>query len=250
MRYHAPASQPLARVVSEALMIELYQFDFSPYCIKVRAVLNVKQVPYRTIEILPLITQHKVRRLTGQSKVPVLKDGQTVITDSSEIALYLDTTWPHPRLIPEDPALARACFLWEDWADEALVPPIRALAFASVVEEPRLGREQLPPFGNLALDLTLPHMVPFVTRAMIRMYGISKAQIAAAPARIERYLTFLTESVADREFLVGDSLSMADITVASVTRNIDTIPSLRHKAPFAPFFAWRDRTLGRCMIPT
>jgi len=231
-------------------MIELYQFDFSPYCVKIRAILNVKQLPYRTVEILPLVTQHRVRRLTGQSKVPVLKHGQTVIQDSSEIALYLDTTWPEPRLIPTDPAQARACFLWEDWADEALVPPIRALAFASVLEDPRLGREQLPPFGNLALDLTLPHMVPVITRAMMRMYGIGKPQVAAATPRLERLLAFLTESVDGRDFLVGDHLTLADITVASIARNIDTIPALRHKASTAPFFAWRDRIMASCKIPT
>lgn len=229
-------------------MIELYQFDFSPYCIKIRAVLNVKDIPYRTIEIIPLTTQYKVKKLTGQSKVPALKDGSTVLTDSSEIAIYLDTAWPEPRLIPEEPELFRECYLWEDWADEVLVKLIRPLAFSAVLDDPRLGQEQLPPFGNLALDTIMPYMVPLATRGLIHRYGITKREIRDARPHLLRSLDMLTGAVVASDYLVGDALTMADISVASACKNIDTVPDVRGLPQYATFFAWRDRILAECFV--
>ena len=96
-------------------MLELYQFELSQYSEKVRFILDYKGLEYRKIEVVPGVGQLDLLRLSGQSKVPVLKDGETVIADSTEIAFYLDRKFPEKPLIPTDPVLRGQCLLIEEF---------------------------------------------------------------------------------------------------------------------------------------
>lgn len=73
-------------------MLELYQWELSQFSEKVRLILDYKGLEYRKIEVAPGIGQLELLRLTGQKQVPVLKDGNRYIFDSTEIAKYLDST--------------------------------------------------------------------------------------------------------------------------------------------------------------
>jgi len=86
-------------------MLELYQFEASHYCEKVRLILDYKQLPYKTVEIAPGIGQVDLYRMSGQRQVPVLKDGTTVVADSTAIATYLDETYPERPVLPADGAM-------------------------------------------------------------------------------------------------------------------------------------------------
>jgi glutathione S-transferase len=102
--------------------IELIEFpsangiSLSPFCTKVRFCLQLKELPFTATRVLSSKTSP-----TG--KLPFLRhDGQT-ISDSSEIARYLDRVFPQRPLVPAD--TAAKIHLIEDWADEALAPPLQ-----------------------------------------------------------------------------------------------------------------------------
>lgn len=80
-------------------MLELYQFELSPYSEKVRLILDYKGLEYQKIEVTPGVGQVEIYRISGQKQLPVLKDGSTVIADSTEIALHTQhpSTRPHYR---------------------------------------------------------------------------------------------------------------------------------------------------------
>ena len=101
-------------------MLELHQFRHSAFCLKVRMVLQAKELSFRAVEVPPGVGQVAVFLLSGQRQVPVLVDGDQVIADSSAIALYLDQREPEPALIPTDPRQAAQVHLLEDWADTTL----------------------------------------------------------------------------------------------------------------------------------
>ena len=71
-------------------MLELYQFELSHYCEKIRFILDYKGLEYRKVEVTPGIGQLDLFKMSGQRQVPVLKDGNEVIADSTAIAQYLD----------------------------------------------------------------------------------------------------------------------------------------------------------------
>ncbi len=230
-------------------MMILYQFDFSPFCVKVRAILNLKQLPYRPVEVIPLVTQGQVERASGQRQVPVLIDGEAAIVDSTEIALYLERRCPSPPILPAEARARREALRWDDWADDTLAPPLRALAFDAARQDPSLGREQLPPFGSAALDLLMPRVVPLATRAMMRHYRITEDTIRQAGPKAQRALELVAAEVEGRGFLVGEELTLADISVAAILKEVELIGGLREQPRFARLRAWRDGVLTRCGEP-
>lgn len=64
---------------------------------------------------------------SGQGLVPVLKDGETVISDSWKIAEYLERTYPkRPTLFGDDISFATALFV-NAWADKVQIFAFRPL---------------------------------------------------------------------------------------------------------------------------
>src|SRR5262249_4719805 len=88
----------------EVRMLTLYQFEISPFCDKIRRVLNVKRVPYQTREVGLLEAQLGFKKVNPAGKVPALvtDDGRTVC-DSTDIAYWIEEHHPEPPLVPRDP---------------------------------------------------------------------------------------------------------------------------------------------------
>ena len=92
----------------------------SPYVRKVLACLELKGLPYEVDPITPFFGGDAFDRLSPLRRIPVLVDGETVISDSSVICAYLDEAWPQRPLLPPTPAeRARARWL-EEYADSRL----------------------------------------------------------------------------------------------------------------------------------
>ena len=92
----------------------------SPYVRKVLAFLELKHVPYRIDPIAPFVGNDEFTRLSPLRRIPVLVDGDLVLTDSSVICQYLEDRYPTPALYPADVAdRARARWL-EEYADSHL----------------------------------------------------------------------------------------------------------------------------------
>ena len=125
-------------------MLELHQFRHSAFCLKVRMVLQAKGLSYRTVEVTPGLGQVAVFRLSGQRQVPVLVDGDNVVSDSSAIARHLEQLEPDPALIPEDPTLAAQVHLIEDWADTTLAAAGRMSLVQAAALDPEMRVALLP----------------------------------------------------------------------------------------------------------
>ncbi|NBQ22104.1 MAG: glutathione S-transferase family protein, partial [Synechococcaceae bacterium WB6_3B_236] len=95
--------------------MELFQFRHSAFCEKVRLVLAAKAISYDVNEVVPGLGQWELFRLSGQRQVPLLRDGNELIADSTAIALHLEARFPEPALLPQDPAQRAQVLLLEDW---------------------------------------------------------------------------------------------------------------------------------------
>ena len=91
---------------------------FSPYCWRVKLALahkglEVETVPWR-------FTDKEDIAFSGQSRVPVLVDGERTVTDSWAIAVYLEEAYPdRPSLFGGPAAVAVTRFV-NAWADTIL----------------------------------------------------------------------------------------------------------------------------------
>ncbi len=85
---------------------------FSPYCWRIRLALAHKGL---AVETVPWhFTDKDAIAFSGQGAVPVLQDGEQVVTDSWAIAEYLDKTYPEKPLLdgPQGRALASFARHW------------------------------------------------------------------------------------------------------------------------------------------
>lgn len=100
-------------------MLRVHQFEISPFADKIRRILNWKQIPYECVDY-GLSGVMKIRRINPAGKVPVLEDDGVWISDSSDIARYLDIKFPDKPLYPDDSVARAQAHVLEDWADESL----------------------------------------------------------------------------------------------------------------------------------
>lgn len=92
----------------------------SPFFRKCRIVLEEKQTPYEPVLQRPFPKTAELLAVHPMGKVPILKDGDLVIPDSSVICAYLERAHPACPMYPAGAAdFARALFL-ETYADSAM----------------------------------------------------------------------------------------------------------------------------------
>jgi glutathione S-transferase len=128
----------------EPFMLELHQFEASHYAEKVRLILDYKGLAYKKVEVVPGIGQLELFQKTGQRQVPVLKDGDTYIADSTAIAEYLDRRYPDKPVIPTEPKQKALCMIMEQWADEVLGMDARKGLISSISQNPSFRNAFLP----------------------------------------------------------------------------------------------------------
>ena len=76
-------------------MLKLYHVEWCPECAMVREKLLERNLAYESIivpDFRPM--RRQVIEVSGQSFVPVLADGDTVLTETSDILEYLDRANP------------------------------------------------------------------------------------------------------------------------------------------------------------
>ena len=93
-------------------------FRFSPYCWRSKLELAHKGLPVATIPWR--FTDKQAIACSGQKRVPVLVDGEVIVSDSQAIAEYLEATYPEaPSLFGGEQARAVTQFI-RRWSDAAL----------------------------------------------------------------------------------------------------------------------------------
>ena len=226
-------------------LIELYP---SPFSERVRWVLELKRVPYRRRSYQPLVGEAELRQQTGQSTVPVLFADGELIGDSNAAVDWLEAHVPASPLLPADPAERLRVRALELAATEGLAPWAR-LGF--------IGRAKA-----LGIQPLADHFAA--------KYGWSPEREASTGKVLRGLLADLTESVAQRTYLVGDALTRADVTVAAMLATVFGHPSdelfaldapmrsmfglpLGDDAELAPLRRWRDdlyrRHRGARVVP-
>lgn len=238
-------------------MLELYQFELSQYSEKVRLILDYKGLEYRKIEVTPGVGQVELFRLSGQRQVPVLKDGETIISDSTEIAFYLDRKYPEKPIIPTDPVLRGQCLIIEGWADEIIGFKGRK-ALVGALNQNQNFRTALLPKETPDFLKGLVEAVPSdVLNLLGTGVGFGSDAVKSAQAELKQALESLSLILESRPYLVTDTPTLADLAVAGLSIVLKYpagdylaiapelkgkgVPGLGDDLAYKAFFDWRDR---------
>ncbi len=194
--------------------VVLHQFEISPFCDKVRRILQVKDIPYQIREVPVSRSPFDTPRVNRIGKLPCLEHAGRRIADSSHIASYLEEHFPEPPLRPADPAARALCHVLEDWADESLYFYEMTLRFTyprnAARFVPQLVAHDPPWFQTLAR-----YAVPFLLGRVTRAQGIGRKPREMVRQELALHLDALVGLLGEREWLVGDALTLADISVFS-----------------------------------
>jgi glutathione S-transferase len=166
--------------------MKLYGANPSPFFRKARVVLEEKGIPYQVEALVPIPKTPELLALHPLGKIPVLRDGDVVVPDSSVICAYLEKKHPRPALYPDDPAdLAKALFL-EEYADTAVGQALGGVFFERFVK-PNVLR-QAPDEARVQELLTramqpvmdyLESQIPGDRDSVLARFGIADAALGA-----------------------------------------------------------------------
>lgn len=193
-------------------MLTLYQFEISPFCDKIRRVLHWKGQPFQVREVSLQESLTRLRKMNPAGKLPCLEHHGRFVADSTDIAHYLEATWPEPPLLPADPTQRALCHVLEDWADESLYFYEMRLRFTLPHNAERWVPE-LAAHDNPAVRALSPYLVPRVLATQLRQQGVGRKPVDAVLRDVQRHLEAVTRILGGREWLLGEALSLADIAV-------------------------------------
>jgi glutathione S-transferase len=237
-------------------MIELYQFELSQFSEKVRLILDYKGLTYRKIEVVPGVGQIDVFRLTGQRQLPVLKDGNIAIADSTEIAMYLDRTYPERPLLPTNPLERANCLLLEQWADSVIGTTGRKV-FVDGLKNLNL-RSSILPDETPAPIKNLVSLIPSEAIDVLGLsVGLTPDSVKSAKQEIKRGLESICTILAERPYLIGSTPTLADFALAGLSLVLKIpdgnyldiparlkgkgVPGFADNPDYDLFFNWRDK---------
>ncbi|MDR9403529.1 MAG: glutathione S-transferase family protein [Halothece sp. Uz-M2-17] len=238
-------------------MLELYQFELSQYSEKVRFLLDYKGLDYRKIEVTPGVGQVEVYQMSGQRQVPVLKDGETVVADSTEIAMYLERTYPERPLIPTAAKEKGLTLLMEEWADESIGLKSRKAFMGALNRNEALRAAVLPP-ETLDFVRSIVSAIPSDFLDVLGTgVGIGGDALKAIEGSLKQDLEALCLILEEQPYLTGAVPTLADFSVASLSLLLKfpeasymdipsqlagkALPGIGDNPAFEPFFTWRDR---------
>jgi glutathione S-transferase len=154
--------------------LRLYRIPFSTNVERVALALAHKRVEVEWIDVDP-DDRSEVVRVSGQELVPVLVDGDLVLSDSPVILEYLEERFPERPLYPDDPARRAELRTFVDWFNRVWKRPPNLLVAEELKAEPDPNR------------------------------------IAELEQRITDALPLFDDLLAGRDYLFGDELSAADV---------------------------------------
>jgi glutathione S-transferase len=164
----------------------------SPFVRKVMLALNEKGVEYELQDANPFAPPEGFKEISPLGRIPAFRHDDRVINDSSVICRYVDQLERKVSLYPDDPyECARAEWI-EEYVDGGLVPVAGPKLFLPRVLGPLMGR---PPADEAEIKNVIDEELP-------------------------KYFDYLDAQLGDGEYFVGESISIADVTVSAGFGNI------------------------------
>jgi glutathione S-transferase len=213
------------------MTIELYAFPLSPRGFKVMAVANHLGLDW-TLRFVDLRKGEQrspeFAALNPNMRMPVLKDGEYVLWESSAIVQYLALRRPEAGLFPADERARLDIARWQFWDHAHWDAACSIFAFERVVKPALFGINEADP-----------------------------AEIAKGTERFHRAAKVLNEQLRGRRYITGPNLTIADFGIGSALNLAE--PAQYPIEPYGEIKRWYadlcalpawQQTLAQCAAPT
>src|SRR4051794_19033332 len=200
----------------------LWHLKVSHYNEKARWALDLKRVRHERRAVIPGRHSELAKRLWGGTTFPVLVTGGEAIGDRGGISEALEEPRPEPPLYPADPEERTRALELEDWFDEELGPYTRLLVVHHTLPQAKLF------LGTFASDLRGPRLVaaraafPVLRRGIRRTFALDDAAVEHAYDKLRAASERFHAELQPSGYLVGDSFTVADLTLAALLAPVVT----------------------------
>jgi glutathione S-transferase len=146
-RDHRDHARPALVLPAQGLAVALrcYRIPFSTNVERVALAAGHKGVEIEWIDVDPA-DRSPVEAVSGQTLVPVLVDGDEVVSDSPVIVEWLEARVPEPSLLPREPARAVEVRIFVDWFNHVWKRPPNLIA--AELEQPRPDAVRIAELSN------------------------------------------------------------------------------------------------------
>jgi glutathione S-transferase len=219
-----------------AAPFRLYGAELSPYSIKVRSYLRYKGLDFEWLS-RSAARQEEFARYAKLPLIPVLVDAdENALQDSTPIIEKLERENPEPSIIPDEPALAFAAALLEDYADEWLNKAMFHYRW-SYPEDQESAARRIADMVFEGGDKPEGMEENIRTRMVGRLYHVGSSPETAAliEGSFTRALAQFEAMLANRKYLFGGRPSLADFGIAGQLAQLLSDPTpgavIRAQAP-------------------
>ena len=191
--------------------MRLHHHPNSTFARRVRIAALEKGIPLELVEIDMAHGEHRgeaYRRLNPYGRVPALEDGDFILIESTAILEYLEAKFPELPLVPREPK------------DRARVHMHVKLC-------------------DLEVGIHTPTLIfpaRFIRREKWNLEAMSQAR-----AQAQQHFDLLDRQLGDREWLVADRFTLAEVCYAPFVQFFDVL----ELSPSPRVRAWAERILAR-----
>lgn len=200
---------------------------FSPFCWRVRLALAHKGLACETIPWR--FTEKEAIGFSGQDKVPVLVDGERVVSDSWTIALYLEDTYADRPSLFGGAAARGATLFVKHWTEQVAQPLLARLVVVDIVRHLH------------------PKDVAYFRESRQRRFGMTIEEFCRDREQVlpvfRKALDPLRETVRGQPFIAGQTAACADYIAFAMFQWARCISDFRLLERDDPVYAWRERML-------
>ena len=207
--------------------VRLYTVPASHPCDAVVAALELKHIPYRRVELIPLSQVLLGPLLYGGPTVPGMRLEGERLVGSRAIMRRLDSLAPEPPLLPApgEPAYAQVLEA-ERWGDEVFQAVPRRLIDVAFLRAPRAmlsyGADSKLPIPDALLAPSAPLLARLMALRNHASEEGARTDIAGLRRQLERIDGWVSEGL-----LGGEQPNAADLQIGSTIRLLYSIADLR-----------------------
>ena len=205
-------------------MRTLYQFPLSHFCEKARWLLDHKELEYVAHNLIPGVHRAFAQLKTGQNRLPILRDQDRWIADSTEIALYLDEVYPEHSLLRADLQQRELALEINQQATE-LGMHVRRWGLAHTLSQSEESLDIL--IGEKGyLRQFEKYSKPVIKALLSKGYQLNADKVAESKQRMDDLIELLNQRLIENHgrYFVGERLGLADIAVCSMLAPLLEIP--------------------------
>ncbi|HEY2774001.1 MAG TPA: glutathione S-transferase family protein [Candidatus Binatia bacterium] len=216
--------------------IELHQFSHSHFNEKVRWTLDYKDIPHVRINYIPGPHALQIRRLTGQTQVPVLRIDGRAVAGSAAIIDLIERQFPAPPLYPADANDRAEALSLQEKFDATLGPELRRAVFDACLDAPDFIVATFASEKPVWKQRAFRAAFPLVRTLMQNSMNITPETGRRAKERVDETLDYIAGRVARTGYLVGDTFTVADLTAAALLGPVALVhhPDMKQAEPLPP----------------